>query len=136
MTLKRTLAVWALLLPLMIGNGILREIALVPALGRRPADVVSAALGIAIILAVTRPFIRRATDTTVQALLRVSLVWLVLTVAFEFVFGHYVDGKSWAELAANYALWRGNLWPLVLASLVAAPFIWRRSASPPRHSAT
>jgi hypothetical protein len=59
---------------------------------------------------------------------RVSATWFVLTVAFELVFGHYVDHKSWTELADNYAIWRGNLWPLVLASLVRAPFIWGRRA--------
>ena len=127
MSLPRTLGVWLLILPLMVANGIFREIVLVPALGRRPADVASAAIGIAIILLVTMPFLRRARDRSTAALARVSVIWLVLTVAFEFLFGYYVDLKSWAELVGNYAIWRGNLWPLVLASLVLAPFIWGRS---------
>ncbi|HET7551396.1 MAG TPA: hypothetical protein VFK04_08895 [Gemmatimonadaceae bacterium] len=127
MSLARTLGVWLLILPLMVANGIFRETALVPSLGRRPADVASAAIGIAIILLVTMPFLRRTRDRSPGALARVSAIWLVLTVAFEFLFGHYVDGKSWAELAANYAIWRGNLWPIVLASLVLAPFVWGRS---------
>lgn len=132
MTLRRTLLVWLLILPLMIANGILRERALVPSLGRRGADLASALFGIAIILSVTRPFLRRASDRSLRALATVSVVWLLLTVAFEFLFGHYVDGKSWSELAENYALWRGALWPLVLASLVAAPFLWGRRGSPSR----
>jgi hypothetical protein len=37
-----------------------------------------------------------------------------------------VDGKSWGELAANYAIWRGRLWPAVLATVVIAPFLWAR----------
>jgi hypothetical protein len=132
MSLGRTLLAWLILLPLMIGNGIARESVLVPAVGRGGADVTSAALGIAIILLVTRPFLRRAPDASTAGLARISAIWLVLTVTFEFVFGHYVDGKSWAELAGNYAIWRGRLWPVVLASLVAAPFLWgRRSTTPP-----
>ena len=132
MSLGRTLLAWSILLPLMIGNGIARESVLVPALGRGPADAASAALGIAIILLVTRPFLRRAPDASTAGLARISAIWLVLTVTFEFVFGHFVDGKSWAELAGNYAIWRGRLWPVVLASLVAAPFLWgRRSANRP-----
>lgn len=132
MSTLRTLAVWLLILPLMIGNGILREAVLVGWLGRRGADVASALMGIVIILAVTRPFLRRAPDRTWRALATVSVTWLVLTVAFEFLFGHYVDGKSWSELVANYYLWRGALWPLVLASLIAAPFLWGRSVPRPR----
>jgi hypothetical protein len=126
MSLVRTLGVWLLILPLMVANGIFRETALVPSLGRTSADVASAAIGIAIILLVTMPFLRRAHDRSTASLARVSVIWLVLTVAFEFLFGHYVDRKSWAELAANYAIWRGKLWPLVLASLVLAPFVWGR----------
>ena len=128
MSLARTLGVWLLILPLMVANGIFRETVLAPSLGRSAADVASAAIGIAIILLVTMPFLRRARDRSTAALARVSVIWLVLTVAFEFLFGHYVDRKSWAELAENYAIWRGNLWPLVLASLVLAPFIWGRWA--------
>jgi hypothetical protein len=45
---------------------------------------------------------------------------------FEFTFGHYVDRRSWAELLANYNLVKGRLWPVVLATLVAAPFLWRK----------
>jgi len=127
MSLARTLGVWLLVLPLMVANGVFRETVLVPSLGRGSADVASAAIGIAIILLVTMPFLRHARDRSTGALARVSVIWLVLTVAFEFLFGHYVDGKSWTELAEHYAIWRGKLWPLVLASLVLAPFIWGRS---------
>jgi hypothetical protein len=127
MSLVSAFGVWLLILPLMVANGIFRETVLVPSLGRRPADVASAAIGIAIILLITMPFLRRARDRSTGALVRVSVIWLVLTVAFEFLFGHYVDGKSWMELVENYAIWRGNLWPLVLASLALAPFIWGRS---------
>ena len=50
MSLARTLGVWLLILPLMVANGIFRETILLPSLGRRPADVASAVIGIAIIL--------------------------------------------------------------------------------------
>lgn len=47
--------------------------------------------------------------------------WLSLTVLFEFTFGHYVDGKAWAELLRDYDVSSGHLWPLVLAWLAAGP---------------
>lgn len=58
--------------------------------------------------------------------------WLGLTVVFELVFGYFIDGKSWRELADAYALWNGSLWPLVLLCLVATPFLW----APPTHGRT
>jgi hypothetical protein len=59
-----------------------------------------------------------------SALILIASIWLFLTLAFEFTFGHWVDHKSWAELCANYNIARGHLWPFVLASLVCAPFVW------------
>ena len=132
MSIKKIVLVWLLILPAMVLNGIVREAVLVDAAGRGLADVASAFLGIVIILLITRPFLRRMPDPTTRALARVSAVWLILTVTFEFLFGHYVDGKSWSELGANYALWEGKLWPIVLAALVLSPFIWARWAGPDR----
>src|SRR3712207_335224 len=55
----RVLGVWLLLCGAMVGNGFFRETALVPVLKRSAADIVSAALGVTIILALARPFLRR-----------------------------------------------------------------------------
>jgi hypothetical protein len=126
MSVRRTLGAWILLAALMVANGALREVALVPWLGRAAADALSAATGIAIILAVTRAFLRPLAGLPTAHAGRVALTWVGLTVAFEFLFGHYVDRKSWAELLANYAVWRGRLWPAVLAAIAAAPFLWTR----------
>ena len=129
----RVFGVWLLLAMLMSANGVFREVVLVPRVGATAAGVLSAALGIAIILGVTRPFLRPFAARPTARPGRVALAWLVLTVAFEFVVGHWVDGKSWRTLLENYALWRGHLWPIVLAAVVAAPFLWTRGA-PPRAS--
>jgi hypothetical protein len=126
MNVRRVLGVWSLICVAMIGNGIFREAALVPAVKRTAADIVSAALGITIVLGVTRLFLRRFAGRPDAHPGRVALAWLGMTVGFEFLFGHYVDGKSWGELAANYAIWRGRLWPVVLATVVLAPFLWTR----------
>ena len=43
--------------------------------------------------------------------------------------GRYVDRKSWSELVVNYAIWRGRLWLIVLATLALTPFLWGRWAA-------
>lgn len=134
MSFRRTLGVWALLALLMTANGVLRELALLPWLGRSAADVLSAVIGIALILGTTRAFLRPLAGTPSAHPGRVALAWIGLTVAFEFLVGRYVDRKSWSELLANYAIWRGRLWPVVLAVVAAAPFLWLRPSGP--HAAT
>ena len=51
----------------------------------------------------------------------VSCFWVSLTILFEFVFGHYVLGNSWEVLLADYRIWQGRLWLLVLISEAIAP---------------
>ena len=49
-----------------------------------------------------------------------------MTVAFEFLFFHYVGGHSWEKLLAAYDVLGGNLWPLILAWVATAPWLFHR----------
>jgi hypothetical protein len=55
---------------------------------------------------------------------------VLLTVAFEFGFGHWVDGKTWAELLENYDLTSGHLFALVLLWVGAGPALVRALRRP------
>jgi ABC-type multidrug transport system permease subunit len=127
MSPARLFGVWLLLAIVMSANGIFREIVLRPRLGSTAADIISAALGIAIILLVTFFLLRPFAGGSLSQLGVASAMLVALTVAFEFFVGHYVDHKSWSELVANYAIWRGRLWPIVLLVLALTPFLWARS---------
>ena len=122
----RILTVWLLLAVLMSANGVFRETILRTSLGDRPTDLLSAALGITLILVVTAFGFRPLVGLPLARLLTASLLLVGLTVAFEIVMGRFVDHKSWAEPAGNYALWRGKLWPLVLAVVAISPILWGR----------
>jgi hypothetical protein len=57
----------------------------------------------------------------------VGLLWLLLTLAFEFGFG-LAQQKSWAELMEAYTFKGGNIWPLVLVAAFISPWLsarWR-----------
>lgn len=110
---------------IMSANGVFREIVLRPVLGSR-ADILSAVIGVAIIVLITRWLLRTSAPLTRSRLVGVSALLVGLTVAFEFAVGHYVDRKSWSELAANYAFWRGQLWPFLLVIVALMPFVWGR----------
>jgi hypothetical protein len=67
-------------------------------------------------------------ESTLQAL-TIGLIWLVLTIAFEFLFGHYVAGHSWIKLLEDYNVLAGRLWVIVLVWVTLAPItfyhLWR-----------
>ena len=89
-------------------------------------EVAGALLGIAVILALTRPSIRSLNRPTLATLAGIGALWLGLTVAFEFGFFHYVGGKSWESLLEQYDVGADHLWPFVLAAVALAPFAWAR----------
>ena len=63
-----------------------------------------------------------------EALL-VGALWVCMTVAFEFLFGHYVMGHSWSKLFHDYNLLQGRVWALVLVWTLFAPYIFYRMRS-------
>jgi len=122
----RMLATWLALAVVMSINGVFRELALRPAVGPRIASVLSAAIGIALVLLTTRALFPPLRGRGTGTLAAVSVVIGLLTVSFETALGIVVDHKSSSDLVEHYALWRGELWPIVLAVLVLTPFIWGR----------
>ena len=51
----------------------------------------------------------------------IGVVWFVLTVIFEFGFGHFVVGHSWSRLLADYNLMAGRIWVLFLLWVLVMP---------------
>jgi hypothetical protein len=123
----RLLLIWFAMAVAMSANGILRELALTRFMNTAAAGVTSAILGIVLIALITRLGFRKLRPgSSTSSLLSLSIVLVVLTVVFECAMGRIVDHKSWDELLAHYALWRGELWPLVLGFLALTPFLWGR----------
>jgi hypothetical protein len=50
------------------------------------------------------------------------VLWVALTLAFEFGVGHYIFGKPWPELLADYDLSRGRIWIAALVVTLLAPW--------------
>jgi len=122
----RAFAVWLILLLLAVLNGGLREGFLVPRLGAKAAHVVSTLLLSALILGATAPTIGWIAPADERAALGVGALWLGLTLAFEFLGGHFLFQKPWSVLVADYDLTRGRIWVLVLIVTTLAPWLYRR----------
>jgi hypothetical protein len=126
--LVRAVLVWLLLLVLAILNGAFREAVLNSALGPRMGHVVSTLLLSGLIVAVAGMTVPWIAPVTSRAALAVGILWMALTLAFEFGAGYWLFHKSLAELVYDYDLTRGRIWPLVLVATVLSPVLvgkWR-----------
>lgn len=117
----RALAIWLLLLVLAVANGAFREAVLMPRLGADAGHRVSTLLLCALILIATWLTIGWLRPPTLRSALAVGGLWVVLTLAFEFLAGHYVFGKPWEVLWADYDVRAGRIWVLVLVFTLLAP---------------
>lgn len=124
MSFGRLLGTWALLAVLMPLNGALREFGFKRMMPNRAAEILSVVTGIIVILVTTRLLFRIPADTPSTRLALYAVILVVLTVAYEFAIG-LRGGQSLSQLLGHYAIWRGELWPLVLVALAATPFLWR-----------
>ncbi len=120
MTLFRAVLSWFVLLAVAFLNGSVRQFAYPPTLGDFAARQVAAgvgavALGVAIWFILRRwPLARAAQAWATGAL------WAALTVGFEAALVRS-GGRPWDEVMAQYALWEGSLWPLLVLWVLVAP---------------
>ena len=59
----------------------------------------------------------------------IGLLWLVLTLIFEFGFGR-VQGNSWAKILSDYNILKGRIWTLILLWTTIAPYLFFRITIP------
>ena len=119
--LIRAVLVWIGLLTLAILNGAVREALLVPSVGRAAARALSTVILSALIAAagwIAMPWIEPHTRRDAWV---VGGLWVVLTLGFEFLAGHFLFGKPWPELLADYDLVAGRIWVLVLIVTLVTP---------------
>jgi hypothetical protein len=119
-------AVWLLILGCAILNGALREGVLLPKLGLVPAYVLSGLLLSLCILGVSAALVPWFGPVATSGYLMLGAFWLVLTLVFEFGFGHFIQHKTWQQLVEAYTLRDGNIWPLILVVTAFAPLVAAR----------
>jgi len=54
------------------------------------------------------------------------LIWVVLTVVFEVIFGRLVMRSSWERIRSDYDLAHGGLLPIGLVALAGSPLVAAR----------
>jgi hypothetical protein len=117
---------WIPMVLIAILNGIVREAWYANHLPELRAHQVSTLTAVVlfgiyiwVIIRVWRP------ESSRQAIL-IGLIWLALTVAFEFLFGHFVMGHPWSRLLNDYNILAGRVWSVVLLWITVAPYVFYR----------
>lgn len=128
----RSVIVWFGLLALAIGNGAAREAFLTPRVGSGLGHGISTiALSIAILLVgwFAIPWIG---PQSVQESWLIGVIWVTMTVAFEFLGGHFIFGRPWNLLLADYNILAGRIWVMVLIVSLVTPVVafTRRGPAP------
>ena len=118
--LKAT-GLWLLILLTAIGNGGIRQYLLEPALGPELALPLSGILLSLIIFALSWlavPLLGRATS---RNWLGIGLLWVILTLMFEYLFGYFIAGHSLQTIHGVFDLTGGNLFLLALLAAGLSP---------------
>ena len=54
----------------------------------------------------------------------IGLMWLAMTVVFEFGFGHFIVGNPWSRLLHDYNVLQGRVWGLFVLWIAVAPYVF------------
>lgn len=128
---RRGLLIWLVIIVAELVHGIVRAVALVPFVGEFRSNQIGVFSGSIIILAIAWLSICWMGASRHSDLIMVGSLWLVLTVAFEVLFGRLVMDVSWQRLLADYNMLAGGFMPLGLVVLLFAPLIASKIRPPP-----
>ena len=117
----RALAVWFVMLVVASMNGAFREAFLIPKLGDTAGRAISTLMLSTLVVLLTWATIAWIHPRSIREAWIIGGCWVALTLAFEFIGGHYLFGKPWGELTQDYDVLRGRIWILVLVVIAIAP---------------
>ena len=123
--IAKSLLIWISITPLAILNGALRQLVLIPALGRSLAFPISGILLSLCIFAVSYLFIPRLGKAPKAAYVKMGLVWVAATIVFETIVSIF-EGLSFGEMLQAYNILTGDLWLLIVIFIGFVPRIVAR----------
>jgi len=124
--LLRYVIAWVPMLFIAIANGAIRQLTFGKAMPELRAHQLSTAIGSVLIGLFIWAVVRLWPPASARHALSIGLVWLALTIAFEFVFGRFVIQRPWSQLFNDYNMIEGRLWAVFLIWLTLAPYVFFR----------
>jgi hypothetical protein len=122
MLLVYGLVAWFVFMVTGVINGVFRVAVLQVSMREYAAHVVSTLLLCVALLIEISVFFEIIGEYGQAWLIALGVMWMLLTVMFEFGFGRAMR-QSWATLLENYDVPHGRIWPLVLIVLLVTPMV-------------
>ncbi|MBK7945196.1 MAG: hypothetical protein IPJ85_07800 [Flavobacteriales bacterium] len=119
----KAILLWFALMLLAIGNGTVRIKLIIPYTGLTTGLAISTIMLCILILFATWLSIRWLGPATASQAWSIGLLWLAMTLGFEFGAGHFLFKKPWSELLLDYDISQGRIWVLVPVVTVMAPWL-------------
>lgn len=118
----KAVLLWLVLMVLAILNGTVRIKLIIPYTGTTAGLAISTVMLCGLILLATWAGIRWLGPASPSQAWGIGLLWLVMTLAFEFGAGHFLFKKPWSELLLDYNIAKGRIWILVPIVTALAPW--------------
>lgn len=125
------LLAWVPLVLIAIANGALRQGWYGKDLGELQAHQISTGIGVLLFAVYIWGLLRIWRPASAGQALRIGLLWLGLTVAFEFLAFHYLAGIPWSRLLHDYNIFAGRVWGVILVWVATAPSVFYRLQGEP-----
>jgi hypothetical protein len=135
MSWRKAFAVWLLIVIAESVHGIIRQLFVAPLIGDLPARQIGIPVGSVIIFAIAWACIRWIGARSFVEQLWVGLLWVVLTVIFEFSLGTAL-GYSMERMLSDYNVASGGFMSLGLLFMLFAPALVAKARGFGQHSTT
>ncbi len=119
--MMRASLVWLGIAVLAVINGALREAFLNRNLGERLGHLISTLILTAAVLLVSFATTSWIGATTLANGWAVGFGWLLATLCFEFLAGHFLFGNPWSKILADYNALKGRVWVMVPVCTLFGP---------------
>lgn len=117
---------WFPMMVIAILNGTAREFIYKASLGELHAHQLSTLTGIILFGIYIWLIVRKWSPDSPRQAAQVGLLWLAMTLTFEFGFGHFIAGKPWTVLFQDYNLLAGRVWVFIPIWVTVAPYLFYR----------
>ena len=122
----RYVLAWVAMLMIAVANGALRRATFAKIMPEVRAHQLSTLIGSVLIGLFIWLVIRRWPPSSGRQALLIGIIWVLLTVSFEFFMGLVLAHRSLAEVFRDYNLLEGRVWVLFLIWLTLAPWAFFR----------
>ena len=122
-TVRKYSVAWLGGIPIAILNAFSRNSLYGPYMSELMAHQVSTVTGVILIFGYYWLLNSRWPIASMRQAQMIGVIWILLTVVFEFLFGNYVMGNTWSRLLHDYNLMEGRVWIVFVLNLFASPII-------------